>query len=120
MRLTNLSLFIGLLIFSSLTFFADSLDFFDVLSEPFSIFFTLTLVPTVILLFFSEDRFKEWWRFAKWWLALSVVVLVLAPAQGNGIPIDLVLTKERAAWLMGGLFGIISLIVIAIGIGKKK
>jgi hypothetical protein len=48
--------------------------------ELFSIAF---LIVSIILFFVSEDTIKSWLNFIKWWLPLSVIIIVFSSVEEN-------------------------------------
>lgn len=77
--------------------------------EPI-ILYSITLVPLGIALLFATDAtFRKWLRFARWWLPLSILIIAITPKGSTGMTLYPDLTKENAAWLMGGLFAIFSI-----------
>ena len=86
----------------------------ETIGQPLFVF-SLFLVPVVlILLFISDDAFKSWLRLAVVWLPLSFICVALTPDSGNQVISYLsIINYENTALVMGGLFTIISLILIA-------
>jgi len=84
----------------------------DVLSGIILLFF-----PILPLFFFSlvtyfmrDEVFQSWWRFARVWVPVSMIAILLAPAYASDwmFPVD----KGRIAFFTSLLFMIISLILI--------
>ena len=76
--------------------------------------FSLPVIPLAItLLFVNNGSFKQWLRFAAWWIPLSVILIALSKTNGNSwMPLYPEATKSNVALTMGCLFTIISLIQI--------
>lgn len=97
-----------------------SCEFYEPLS-PYSIsllnpilLFSLYSIPLGIgLLFAGERGFKTLMRFARWWIPLSILVIVYAPKNSNSYLPFLELTKGSASTVLGILFSIIGLIIIS-------
>ncbi len=78
----------------------------------------LTLTPLVALLplsliffFIKEEIFHTWVRFAKWWILLSMFVILVSPEETGGwisLPI-----KGSIALVSFALLVVVSLILIA-------
>ena len=78
-----------------------SLVFFPVL--PLFFFFLVTY-------FMRDEVFQSWWRFARVWVPVSMIAILLAPTYASDwmFPVD----KGRIAFFTSLLFMIISLILI--------
>ncbi len=75
---------------------------------------SLCILPVALVLLIVDSRaFKSWERFARWWLLIATLIIIATPAQSNSFMDFYFIGKERMTWLMGGLFLIISLLVIA-------
>jgi predicted permease len=112
-----MKIFISLLIVSALAL-GLSLDYFNILDrevgEPLYRLSISAAIPFLIVLLLSKGNIlRAWVRFSRWWIPLSILLILLAPtSSGTWMPI-LSMTKESLTWLMGGLFTIISLVIIA-------
>jgi hypothetical protein len=101
-----------------LTFFLGvSLDYYNFLDaelgEPLYRMSVAIFIPLFVLLFTSQSITSVWFRFARWWLPLSVILILITPTSSNTwMPLYSV-DKEMMTWIMGGLFTLISLILIA-------
>jgi len=86
----------------------------ETIGQPLLIF-SLFLVPVVlILLFISDSAFKSWLWLALVWLPLSIICVALTPDSSNQvISYSSIINHENTAIVMGGLFTLISLILIA-------
>jgi len=85
--------------------------------SDFSESLAMLFFPILPLFFFSlvtyfmrEEIFQSWWRFARVWVPLSMIAILLAPAYASDwmFPID----KGRIAFFTAVVFVIISLILI--------
>lgn len=76
-------------------------------------FFALIFLPVaLILIFVSREVFQSWLRLAKWFVPLSLLLIFITPVTSNSwMPIFFV-SREDMAWATGGLFAVVSLILI--------
>ncbi len=75
--------------------------------------YALFFIPVPLVLFFvRENVWKSWLRFSYWWITLSLIVVAITPVWSNSWFPLYSFVKEDAAQVMGGLFTIISLILI--------
>ena len=81
-------------------------------SEPAYILGIAVFLPSLLLLFCKEEIFKSWFRFARWALPLSILLIIVAPTTNGSFTPFYGINKEMVTWLMGGLFTLISLILI--------
>ena len=63
----------------------------------------------VLLLFFSPLVFASWLRFAKYYLPIAAVLIILSPVSDGSI---FGFDKEFMTWLLSGTFFVVSLILI--------
>lgn len=83
------------------------------LFEPILLYSIAVTPLALILLFVGETSFSRWFRFATWWIPLSVVLIAFSQTDSHSwMPLFPDATKENVAWLMGSLFTVISLIQI--------
>jgi len=76
----------------------------------------LVLFPIIPLFIFSlitykmrEEVYQVWWKFARIWIPLSMLAVIISPSYGNWmIPIE----KGTVAFALSVLFVIISLVLI--------
>jgi hypothetical protein len=71
----------------------------------------VVLLLVGVLYFLREEIFRAWIRFARWWVPLSLVLILAAPTSSHSWAIG-GFDREGVTWLMDGLFLIISLILI--------
>jgi len=85
--------------------------------SDFSESLAMLFFPILPLFFFSlvtyfmrDEVFQSWWRFARVWVPVSMIAILLAPAYASDwmFPVD----KGRIAFFTSLLFMIISLILI--------
>lgn len=83
--------------------------FFDGIAELLMI--SIPLFVLSILAFWMRDSvYQAWFRFARVWVPLSMLVVLLAPTYSHDwmYPIE----KATVGIVMNGLFGLISFVVI--------
>lgn len=76
--------------------------------EPLLIYSTCLVPVGVSLVFVSSRSFFLWASFARWWIPLSILLIVVTPTSSNTWMPLYSLEKEGVTWLMGGLFLLIS------------
>ena len=73
-------------------------------------FFSLYFIPiAIILAFVPRNIFNSWLKLAIWTIPLAIIFITLNPAVDNSL---LPFSRSDAARLAGGLFAIISLLLI--------
>src|SRR3972149_4630000 len=56
-----------------------------------------------------DEIFNAWLMFAKWWIPLTIILILLAPTTGQSlVPID----KGRVSLLMNAIFLLVSLLIV--------
>lgn len=86
---------------------------FSVLEPLFNI--SLSVVMASFFLFFTRNEvFASWFKFAKWWLPLSLILIILSPTDGSSAFFPALFSKELTSMWMGGLFVVISLLLIGV------
>lgn len=81
---------------------------FDLVGLMFLVFLPLFLI-SLLTYKLRDEIFSAWFTFVKWWVPLTIVLVLLAPASDSSLlPID----KGRVSLFMNGLLLLISLIVI--------
>lgn len=88
-------------------------DSIETVGIPLFIFSLFTLPVTVALFFVSSSIFKSWSKFTLWWIPFSVFVVAITPANSNSWMSLYSFLKEDAAFLMGSLFMMLSIGIIA-------
>jgi len=86
----------------------------DILQALF--FFPLFLVILSTVLFFTREQvFRSWLRFAKWYLPIAAILILISSDTGGGLFIGFGggYDREGMIWFTAGLFLIISLLLIA-------
>lgn len=82
------------------------------LIEPPDLFSLVTLPLAVVLCFVSASIFKSWFKFAVWWIPLSVLVITLAPESSGSLFSLYSFEKIDAAWMMSSFFVMVSVGII--------
>lgn len=79
-------------------FFLQSLPFFGV------------FVVSILLYFVRDEIYESWFRFARWWIPLSMLLIFISPEYPTGIydPIQ----KGSVAFGMSAAFIVISILII--------
>jgi|GEM_PF-1031937 len=90
------------------SFIHQSLDFLTLVY----LFSVITLPLAVVLCFVSSPIFKSWLKFTMWGIPLSVLVITLAPESSASLFSLYSFEKVDAAWMMSGLFLMISSAII--------
>ena len=73
-------------------------------------FFLPLFLLSLITYKLRDEIFRAWLIFAKWWVPLTIILVLLAPTTGYSlVPID----KGRVSLFMNALFLILSLLLIA-------
>ena len=87
------------------------LDFSNQLAEVLIPVLAL-LILSAISFFFSPDVYASWFRFTRWWIPASIILIVATPEYGGGLfnPIQ----KGLVSIVMSGLFVFISILVILV------
>ena len=80
----------------------------EMFGQPGGIFSVALIVLSLILLIVPRV-FHSWLRFAKYYLPIAVVLIILSPVSDGSI---LGFDKEFMSWLLAGVFFIVSLILI--------
>lgn len=105
----------GLLISAALNYlreFGISYSIYKLIIEPLFFVFTSLSIVTFFLLFVQEQIFSAWLVFAKWWIPLTVVLIILSPTSGGGTFFPAFFSKELTSIWMSSLFVFFSLILI--------
>ena len=77
-----------------------------------TIFIPVTAVFLAIVVFYwtREEVYQAWFRFLRWWIPLSVLLILVTPEYGGGLinPVS----KGTVAVFLSALFVLISMIII--------
>lgn len=100
------------------------LDYLDIadrtIGEPLYRLSVGAAIPFSIVIFLKRTVYEQWLRFARWWIPLSVLLVIVTPVGSNSWMPLLSLNKEGVALLMAGLFTSISLVLIAREVRRTK
>lgn len=92
--------------------FGVSYSFYKIFVEPL-FFLSGSLFFVAVLFFFTRDQvFSAWLKFAKWWLPLSLMLIILSPTDGSSAFFPALFSKELTSMWMSSLFVAISLFII--------
>lgn len=93
--------------------FGISYSVYKLIVEPL-FFMSASLSFVAFFLFFVRDQiFSAWLTFAKWWIPLTIVSIIISPTDGSGAFFPAFSSKELTSIWMSGLFVSLSLILIA-------
>ncbi len=85
----------------------------------------LTLSPIIVFFLFAlltylnrDNTYRSWFKFARWWIPLSMIAIFLAPEYSNDwvLPIE----KGVVALFACGAFAIISTLIVLYSLFSKK
>ena len=83
-------------------------QFFSFFGETIFIFIPLFLL-SLITYKMRDNIFQTWFKFARIWVPLTIILVLLSPEYGNALlPVE----KGTVSFFMSALFLIISLIII--------
>ncbi len=85
------------------------------LAFSFSAAFSLS-----ILYFLHEEVFRSWFRFAKWYISLATIAVILSNGSHGGWGIGNIFAPEFVIMWSAGLFFVISLVFIMIKSWKLR
>jgi len=86
-------------------------DFFGLVIYIFAPLAPLFLF-SLITYFLREEVFQAWLRFVKWWIPLSILLVLIMPdGQGGGYMPSLI-DKQTIAFLMSSIFIFVSTVKI--------
>ena len=94
----------------------------DSLIQTLGLFSLVIFVTSIILFFLREQIFHSWLRFAKWYLPIATLLILISSDSGGGLFIGFGggYDREGMIWFTSGLFLIISLILIAVKSWKLR
>ena len=80
----------------------------------FVIFFPIFVVFLFALITYwmREEIYQAWFRFARWWIPLSILLIFLAPEYSSNILSSV--EKGSVAIAMSAIFVIVSIFIIAV------
>lgn len=119
MQLTKKNVFIsgliGLFVSIALNYLRDfgiSYSVYKLIAEPLFFVSSSLLIIASFLFFVRNEVFSSWLTFAKWWIPLTLVLLIISPADGSGAFFPAFFSKELTSIFMSGLFLLISLVIV--------
>lgn len=85
------------------------IDRYNIIASILVALFVPVLLISLILYFLSEQIFTSWFRFAKYYLPIAAILIILSPTVDSSI---LGFDKEFMTWLFSGIFFLTSLGII--------
>jgi hypothetical protein len=82
-------------------------DFFGIFLPIFPLFFF-----SLVTYWMREEVYQAWFRFARWWIPLSMFCILLTPTDYGGSGIGMSLGKPDVAFLSSTVFIIVSIGII--------
>lgn len=100
--------------------FCNTLFLDEGIGQPL-FFFSLSLLPTLILLYFlREEVFRSWFRFTKWYLSFAAIAIFLSLGSHGGWGVGNIFSTELVTMWSAGFFFLISLFLIVIKSWKLR
>ena len=87
---------------TSLRSLGVSYFFYKIFVEPLFFFSSSIFVVSIFLFFTRDEVFSAWLKFAKWWIPLTVLLIVLSPTDGSSAFLPPLFSKELTSMWMGG------------------
>lgn len=86
-------------------------DQYETLGVLLALFAPIFLFASIIVLSYLKipAAFHSWARFAKWYLPIAAVLILLSPTTSTGI---MGFDKEIVTWWLAGIFFVVSLGII--------
>lgn len=84
----------------------------EVVAQPLVLFSFSVFLVSALLYFLREEIFRSWLRFAKWYLPLAGIAILLSRRSHGGWGYPNIFATEIVAMWTAGLFFLISLILI--------
>lgn len=92
----------------------------DAVGVPLALL-SLSLLPISFLLYFlREEVFRSWSRFARWYLSLAAIAILLSFGSHGGWGVGNIFSTELVTMWSAGLFFLISVFLIAIKSWKLR
>lgn len=93
----------------------------DILGQPLLFGFMPLLIVFLILLFLPQPYFKNWLKYAAWYIPVGALWIIASDVTcGGGLGLGMCFDKELATWWSSGIYLVLSLIVIAIAFFKRR
>ncbi|NTV21980.1 MAG: hypothetical protein HGB03_00195 [Candidatus Yonathbacteria bacterium] len=90
----------------------------EMIGQTLGFFSLAALLPVIILSFMKEEVYERWWKFAKKYLIISAILIVITPSTSSGMLGGLGAgggyDREGMIWFLTGLFFVISVILIPV------
>lgn len=84
----------------------------DTVIKALGTYAVFSMVPSLAVIFVRDVVFRVWLRFSVFWWLVSIVIIAITPTTSNSWMPIYSITKETVTWFMGGLFALISLVLI--------
>ncbi|GEM_PF-1677058 len=84
------------------------------LGRPLAITSFFVFLVSIILSFARNEVFRSWLNFAKWFLPLSIIGIIIAPTQTHNLFLVDPFDKQFASLFLSAIFFLVSLLIIAI------
>lgn len=73
--------------------------------------FPFIFLFSLITYFLKESVFRAWVNFAKWWVPLQILLVLITPESSGGYFVSIV-DKQFVALILSGIFAVISLLIV--------
>lgn len=84
----------------------------DWLTDPLYFYSLGFALGAFILLFIDRTIFNKWLRFAVWWVPISIVLIAITPStSGQWLPLYFI-GKSLLALILGGIFSLITIVLV--------
>jgi len=83
--------------------------FDEIIGQPLGFFSIVIFFLSMVFLFVHEQKFSSWLHFAKYYLPIAALLIILMPTVDSTIG---GFDKEFMTWLLAGIFFITSLGII--------
>ena len=81
----------------------------EYIGVPLLLFSVVFAIISLVLLFARDEIFRSWSKFARIFLPIAAILIILSPSQPSFLNPD----RELTTWWMAGLFLVISILLIA-------
>jgi hypothetical protein len=65
-----------------------------------------------------EEVYQAWFRFARWWIPLSMVLILISPEYSGDWMYPI--TKGTVAFLTSGIFIVVSVLIIFVKLLRSR
>lgn len=93
----------------------------NTIGGPLLTFSSVLIIISLILFFTSDSVFNSWWRFAKYYLPIAAVLILLSSGRsGGGWGVSINFDTELTTWFLVGIFFAVSVGIIAYQSWKRR